>query len=265
MLLEQQNYKAFEYARQTAFNIDAVCKPLIEYTDINLFLYFRLYDNGRYIHTGNQLNYLEFYFLTVPNNGDFFTRELVQAVDDDYHCFLWQDLPKSNDPVISAINKFNICNGVSMYKRGQNYIESWHFADTRGQTDISSYYTAHKKMFMAFIDYFILAAQDLITLDDNHANLAYYQQNIDISRPKNPLSVDQCQAFYNAIQYSSYKHKGIILSPREQQCMRYLTQGCSAKEIGKKLSLSHRTVEFYISSMLKKMGLKKSIHLIKHY
>jgi DNA-binding NarL/FixJ family response regulator len=44
---------------------------------------------------------------------------------------------------------------------------------------------------------------------------------------------------------------------REVECLSYLSLGKSAKEIAKTLELSPRSVEFYLSNLKQKSGLKR--------
>ncbi len=45
-----------------------------------------------------------------------------------------------------------------------------------------------------------------------------------------------------------------ILTPRQLECMRYVEQGLTAKQIAHKLSISHRTVEQHVSDALDALG-----------
>lgn len=49
------------------------------------------------------------------------------------------------------------------------------------------------------------------------------------------------------------------LSPRENQCLYWTLQGKTAKEAGMILNLSRRTVECYLNTVRKKLGIKKTI------
>lgn len=55
---------------------------------------------------------------------------------------------------------------------------------------------------------------------------------------------------------------GTSLTPRQQQILRLLGQGYSAKEIGKLLNISSRTVEFHKYRIMEAHGLRRSVELI---
>jgi len=55
-----------------------------------------------------------------------------------------------------------------------------------------------------------------------------------------------------------------LITPREEEILRLVVEGKTAKEIGKLLYISPRTVENYKNTLLKKLGLHKISDLIKY-
>jgi DNA-binding CsgD family transcriptional regulator len=49
--------------------------------------------------------------------------------------------------------------------------------------------------------------------------------------------------------------EGIPLSPRERQCLELAARGMSSIEIGGKLGVAPRTVDFHFSNMISKLGV----------
>lgn len=58
--------------------------------------------------------------------------------------------------------------------------------------------------------------------------------------------------------------KETLLSPREEEVLRLVSEGKSAKEIAELLFISRRTVENYKNAILKKLNLHKTSDLIKY-
>ncbi|MGY8681551.1 LuxR family transcriptional regulator [Bradyrhizobium sp. UFLA05-153] len=52
---------------------------------------------------------------------------------------------------------------------------------------------------------------------------------------------------------------GIVLSPREVECLEWVARGKSAWEIGQILSISHYTVTYYLRSARDKLGVRKVV------
>lgn len=47
------------------------------------------------------------------------------------------------------------------------------------------------------------------------------------------------------------------LPPQQSKCLSYLSMGMTYKEIGEEMTLSPRTVEYYVNILKKKTGAKK--------
>lgn len=54
------------------------------------------------------------------------------------------------------------------------------------------------------------------------------------------------------------------LTPREQEVMRLLAEGLSAKQVAKKLFISPKTVENHRSNIMSKLGLHSTVELIRY-
>ena len=52
---------------------------------------------------------------------------------------------------------------------------------------------------------------------------------------------------------------GDALTEREQQVLQFLVEGCTNKEIAQELQTSERTVEFHVSNILAKLGVKSRL------
>jgi len=62
--------------------------------------------------------------------------------------------------------------------------------------------------------------------------------------------------------YLAGEIQGTYLTKREAQCVINLVQGKSAKEVGKILKLSPRTVEYYLEKIKRKLGCRNQTELI---
>jgi DNA-binding CsgD family transcriptional regulator len=54
-----------------------------------------------------------------------------------------------------------------------------------------------------------------------------------------------------------HRYPQTYLTEREAHCALLLLRGCTAREAAKQMSLSSRTVEYYISNIKSKLGLRK--------
>lgn len=56
--------------------------------------------------------------------------------------------------------------------------------------------------------------------------------------------------------YPDIPHKGICLSARERECLRWLAQGKSARDIAEILAITERTVVFHVENLKRKLGVR---------
>lgn len=54
------------------------------------------------------------------------------------------------------------------------------------------------------------------------------------------------------------------LTPREKQVLRYLTKGCTTKEVAARLFISPKTAENHRASIMKKLGLQNTLDLLRY-
>lgn len=58
--------------------------------------------------------------------------------------------------------------------------------------------------------------------------------------------------------------KGVALSPRELQCLKWAAQGKSAWETGQILGISRHTVAFHLDNAKRKLGVRSTIQAVTH-
>ena len=63
---------------------------------------------------------------------------------------------------------------------------------------------------------------------------------------------------------SGKKDPYTTLTAREQEVMRMLAEGLTAKDVAKKLYISPKTVENHRTNLMKKLGLNSTVELIRY-
>jgi DNA-binding CsgD family transcriptional regulator len=79
----------------------------------------------------------------------------------------------------------------------------------------------------------------------------------DIKTPINVRSEKKIQFHLKGPYNNTY------LTWREAQCTHYLLKGCTIKDTAQRLTLSPRTVEFYVKNMRLKVGATSKAHLLE--
>jgi DNA-binding NarL/FixJ family response regulator len=89
------------------------------------------------------------------------------------------------------------------------------------------------------------------------------QSEWQFSQGKPPNFPNAAEEEYALSHHSPSLHQGLDLSEREQQVLEWLTKGLSNVEIGQKLHLSPRTIEKYVSSLLRKTDTSNRAELVR--
>ncbi len=133
--------------------------------------------------------------------------------------------------------RHNIAHGLTIIQKGEEHCDFFSFVTTPGNDQINNFYLNNKALLEDFVVSFYLEMAPTIEFLTQHK--IYIPGNV--STTSIPM---------------------LSLSPRQLDCALLMTDGLTAKEIGKALALSHRTVEEYIDVLKLKFEAKNRLHLI---
>jgi DNA-binding NarL/FixJ family response regulator len=94
-----------------------------------------------------------------------------------------------------------------------------------------------------------------------HSELRFSQGNQN-EPPEIPHSPEAHQDAVAKFKHQQL-HAKLDLTSREEEVLKLLMDGCSNIEIGQRLHLSHRTIEKYVSSLLRKSEKNNRIELVR--
>lgn len=246
--------KLYHYNKAIQENLQTAIEPLTKNFGLKTFSYLRFYNDGRYLNLCTDLNWHQF-ILQQPRDGESFAESLKQIPVKKLHQVHWpQNL---QDPIMQALHGHNIWNGLSFYYVGKNYTEAWAFSGTPNDNEIINHISNHQKLYKQYIRFFKKQYKHIYEGYD-HKNLPIFETEIpEMHHDENKCNTELEEKFMQ-------EWKGVLetLSPRERECLKYLKQGYTAKEMARPLVLSHRTVEHYIGNMLKKYNCRKTAELL---
>jgi DNA-binding CsgD family transcriptional regulator len=266
IILDEINYNAFSYNKNILDKLITICEPLFA-SKITTFAYFRFFENGRYLYLCNDAKWVEYCLQNVQDNNTALGQEICHAKQDEFYCFLWPTTPK--DELLTALYNFDIWNGLSIFKKLQDSVELWGFASSRESHFMPNFYINNIENLKDFTRLFNQKAKILIDTTDQN-KLAIYKNAVHDSYNFNdPYISKQINSFILATDIKKYPiitSKGeVFLSMRERQCLNYLSFGKTAKEIGKELNISYRSVELYLQNVKSKLGYSKKSEVIAAY
>jgi DNA-binding CsgD family transcriptional regulator len=152
----------------------------------------------------------------------------------------------------SALLVSNNCNEVMITKKSRIFEENVMRKDEIINRCLSiklPWYNSDNKIVGVFGCTVVLDKQPIATAFEKLIQLGFLESSILAS------DIDQCRPSID-----HYK-----LSKRQLECLRYLMEGNSTKDIAKKLNLSPRTIEHYLDCIRKKFRCKSRVELIKKF
>lgn len=224
-----------------ANDVNALCHNFFSSLNINFFDYVRYYSDHSYVGLVSDGAWVENFFKNNFKVGSTLKNSGVH---------LWQSY-RSNLLIETARNDYQHDHGISIFNQGHGYIEYFEFAAPSNNTAILSTYLNNIQLFKNFGHWFLYTAKKL--LDQVEKSPIIIPSNMQGNLVENPST--------NSINFTNATFKNI--SPREKQCIEDYLLGNTAKETARKLNLSHRTVEDYLATAKKKLGIHTKRELIK--
>ena len=235
-----------------------ICEPLSLAFGLDTFWYYTLSDKGELCYISNNPRVAEFFYANNLYKGHpyfkdpkllksgFFFAEKTTAADYVQTQGKMRDLV-TMDQIFMVMN---IDGGKA---------EGYGFAATQPVPDMTNAIINNLYAFKRFINYFHYEAEGALKqMKENSVDIAtecgesFYMPSQYFD--EFTFGKDQ-EAFLkriDPIQFEMLKS----LSRREKECIKWLLKGLSAVQIGKKIHLSSRTVEFYIENVKNKLGCR---------
>lgn len=214
---------------------------------LTFFGYSRIYDDGYRFNLSNRDDWIEHYFL-----NDYQNKARLDRHPSCYYSgyILWDHWSKDySNPqiVLKDLEDFNICHGLSIIKRYDNFCDGFDFGTTRYNHYINNFYLANIDLIESFCLYFLDQAKDLIKKADKDRFLVTYSDDVDIYS-EYPDTLKHMNNLQLLNQYKKYP-----LTSRELTCVNWLIKGKTGRELAMILGISERTVEKHIISIKEKL------------
>jgi DNA-binding CsgD family transcriptional regulator len=244
--------------------IKQICSPLEKYFNITYFNYVKLFKDGSRFVLTNNADFTESYYQDKRLYQTTAVLNMEQAKTSSVHWFCeFRDQPS----YVVARNEFDIDNGFTIIQPSlaDSTTELFYFATKRENYGHIYLYTTCLDAFYRFILYFKEKAKNLT----KQANKEKFFINIPrVSSTLNNSSVD-LQKFYAETSvnklHMDLDGNEIVMSKREVDCIYLAMKNKTAKEIGRILSISPRTVETYLSNLKLKSNRQTKKELVSTF
>jgi len=242
------NESAFLYTQAVRPQIIDICDPLKCFNMKN-FGYLKIFTNSAYLRLGSTPLEYQKRFLKIPTLTKTLEEPAHQCTKSTDTYFIWPT-KITKDPIISLAHEYNIWHGVTIYYKNFDHIELFSFSFDCSHDDKTNFFINNVECLTQFSQYFKLKARHLINCSDQR-RLAMFKDGLDLKMFDDPtLSQEKNQ------------EKPIKFSKQENNCIKFLAQGRTMKEVGRILNLSPRTVESYIRNIKNKTGLNYKSQIV---
>lgn len=228
-----------------------ICEPIYSNLGVNYVDYARYYTDGRLVTLFTDKDYVS----SFANN---ITVSPGLVLCEGMH--LWSEyIPK--DFLSFAEQKYQHSHGMTILSEHSDHTEIFNFATNPENTKILSFYLNQQVVLQQILTFIrARAKKHLHKLEDSPLVIP---KLITRSSPTDKIN----QILMNVFQVPDsfqicINNVTIDLSKREAQCLHYLHQGKTAKEIAKELDISHRTIEIYLDNVRSKTASKNRVELI---
>lgn len=266
------------YSIITAFDVAQIAEPLFNSTQFGYFSYFREFFDGSRILLSTNPEWTYFLYNQDYSSITEFNPKLGMSNDDVIDKtgnFLWEWLPnllQDNEVKLKFYSKmkdsqdFNINSGISIIKKIDRDHEYFNFGTSKSSAYIYKFYFNHIDILKRFVVYFKIKAAHLIDKSYDH-KLFIPSSSLPLFPHDQDLETASLLQFIEntAIQKYPVCYNGInsYISHRQLECLYFLSQGLSAKEIALKLFISFRTVEKHLQLLKEEYSLNTKADLLK--
>lgn len=257
---------AIEYNRYVADKLVGIFTPLFTNSLISTFGYRKFFPNGSYLALCTRNDWQEYYFHNVSDPGIAFGNAISAVQLNKFTYFLWPN-DHNDDTLLKALWDFDIWNGVTVYYKTTEYVESFAFTGKKDDMQLHNFFINNVKLIEKYIEHFKEAAKEFIKPDKN--NLAKFKNIMDMNlQPKSERIEKNLELKIldnNANLLLDKQGQLIRLSKREEACLDLLSKGQTCKSIARALNISARTVETYINSIKFKTNTNCKLELLSLY
>lgn len=257
-----------------ADKVKAICEPLFQYFDLNLFYFIKSYykgdQKGKRLLLSSNAEWVKDYFANKHYEYELVSYPKVLQ-DKSFVASIWEGCASNHDSCkmgLLAQKKYHVSDLFYLTWVYDDYIEVYCFGIKEGQDHIAQQLLFNMDIFQHFCHYFYDAAQALIQKANKDAFTIPVSDSESYSNPHyleitsqkkqdmlKKLAVDKI--------YLKGKYENIFLSVDEAKTIALACQTLQYAEIADLLSVTVHTIKYRMISIRKKCGAKNKQALIQ--
>ncbi len=246
-----------------ADKVRAICEPLFQYFDLNLFYFIKSYyqgaQKGKRLLLSSNANWVNDYFASKHYEYELVSYPKVLQ-NKSFVASIWEGCASHHDSCkmgILAQNKYQVSHLFYLTWIYDDYIEVYCFGIKEGQDHVAQQLLFNMDILQHFCHYFYDRAQDLIQKAEQDA---FYVPISDSSNYSNPhyleIASQKKQELLKKIAvdkiYLKGKYEHVFLSVDEAKTIALVCQALQYADIAKHLSVTVHTIKYRMVNIRKK-------------
>lgn len=233
-----------------------ICTPLKE-LDINFFNHVRFYNDGSVtVLTSNAL-WLKYCLNNErPREGN------IMGLESGI--YLWSDILE-NEVVSDAKHYFGICRVIQFIEKKESHRDVFAFGSKIDRDTTTSFYFNNLDLLKKFIFFYKTRAKKLLEIADKNRVIT----PVIMKTANLPSVIEKLTRINNEkrTKFQTLINNDLMQPLTKQQllCLSLLAEGKTAKEAGRILKLSYRTIEDHIRNIKNKLHCSSKSDLISIY
>ena len=244
-------------------DITEICKPLKKF-GITSFNYVKTYHDGSQVNLANTTEWLEYFY-----KNEFYQIGAFERHPSKYESgsALWSQL-SGQKVFYDARQYFNIDNGITIIEKQLDSCDFYYFGTTADNRNIVNFYLNNIDLLKRFILYFKDRANLIIKqANENRIILPnHFEQHVTPDESEIYMLEKFKKEFLKETAIKNFaltgELEGEVLTNKQLNCITYLIEGKTAKEIAKVIGISYRTVEGHIIKLKTRFNCQTKTELI---
>lgn len=252
------------YSNKCSELVNKICEPIYNLFGITDFFYAKTTSEGIHSAVDSNIEFQEYYF---SNKLYVVSPEFTQPHSLPQGCFFYHNILSDeyqNSLSIAAQKLDNTpCIGF-VYRTKKNEVIRFGYGIPHQQIYKRDLFLNNLQLLSEFNRFFLNEAKEILKEADNYAIDLKEDLGSNFNSKINNASIENLRKFQFLSQIVGLKGCAVEkLTSREIECLKYLHRGMTSLQIGKKLFISSRTVEFHLANIKDKYHFSKKSELFK--
>ena len=224
------------------------------------FVYVKYFDNGKYLYLNSDIESAKF---RLSKDKDPNLKSIEYYLNNNSNNLLFYTWSDEDKELHIGVNNSLISNGLSILTKHKGYLEIFCMTTPDLNENLASFYIENKQSLVHLSVEMHKKFEDFLTTKKDVENcFLICEETVKMNMIKLWKALCNNRKEFNA---KIALNENIILNLKELQCIHLLSSLSSIKEISQNVNLSPKTVEKFLYSARRKIGVDDNYLMIKNY